>query len=124
MANILVVDDNEEILKLQTEILSRSGHQVATAANGDEAVRLFRAGQFDLVITDLIMSDKEGIETIRDLRKLNPALKIIAMSGGGRLSAEDNLFIAQSLGASHTLAKPFSSQELLEAVNRLLDAGK
>jgi CheY-like chemotaxis protein len=124
MANILVVDDNEEILILQREILGRGGHQVTTAINGDEAIRLFRASQFDLVITDLIMPDKEGIETIRDLRKLNPVVKIIAMSGGGRLSAEDNLAIAQSLGASRTLAKPFSSRDLLEVVNNLLGETK
>lgn len=120
MANILLVDDNTTLLKLQGEFLRRAGHRVVAVDNGKEAMRLVQAGPFDLVITDLIMPEKEGIEIILELRRKIPALKIIAMSGGGRASATDYLAIARKLGASQTLAKPFTGEELLGAVNTVL----
>jgi CheY-like chemotaxis protein len=120
MAHILLVDDNADLLKLQSEFLRCSGHHVKTASNGNEAISLTKDHRFDLVITDLIMPEKEGIETILELRRSYPGIKIIAISGGGRAGARDHLAIAKGVGALHTLAKPFSGPELLEVVTYAL----
>lgn len=121
MAKILLVDDDNGILKMGQMILQRAGHAVTTATNGNEALQRAAESQFDLVITDLIMPDKEGIEVIMALRKRMPGLKVIAMSGGGRLNLDDNLAMARTLGAAHTLAKPFTGQELLTAIEAVLE---
>lgn len=120
MANILLIDDNIGLLKMQVEFLRHAGHEVSTAANGKEGMRLVEKQPFDLVVTDLIMPEKEGIEVIMELRRKRPALKIIAISGGGRVSAEDYLVLARKLGAAQTLAKPFSGKELVDAVANVL----
>ena len=93
---------------------------MTAAAGGAEALKLSCKGPFDLVITDLIMPEKEGLETIMALRRQSPTTKIIAMSGGGRNSGKDYLAIARLLGAQRTLAKPFSNAELLAAVADVL----
>jgi DNA-binding response OmpR family regulator len=121
MANLLLVDDDADFLKLQGELLRLAGYSVVTASNGKEAIRMAKDHAFDLVITDLVMPEKEGIETIMELRRKFPALKIIAMSGGGQGGAEDYLLMARHLGASQTLAKPFTGQELREAVSTVLE---
>ena len=120
MARILLVDDNADILKTYGDVLRRAGHEVVTAANGNEALRLAEQSAFDLVITDLVMPDKEGIETIMALRNRTPTLKIIAMSGGGLGNAKDYLPIARYCGAAQTLAKPVSASELRTAVTTVL----
>jgi DNA-binding response OmpR family regulator len=120
MAKLLLVDDNQELLGIQGEFLRMSGHEVLTAANGGEALAHAARETFDLVITDIIMPDKDGIEVIVALRKNMPALKVIAISGGGRLNAKDYLSIARKLGASATLAKPFSGSELVATVAQVL----
>ncbi len=122
MANILLVDDNVGLLKMQSEFLRGAGHKVTTAPDGKEALRLTQDQVFDLVVTDLVMPEKEGIETIIELRRKIPTMKIIAMSGGGRVDAKDYLMLAQKLGAAKTLAKPFSGKELVEAVASVLSA--
>jgi DNA-binding NtrC family response regulator len=120
MANILLLDDNETFLKLQGEFLRCSGHRVATFTDGKKALQMLQRKPFDLLITDLIMPDKEGIEIIIELHSKLPDLKIIAMSGGSRVGARDWLVMAKKLGASHTLIKPFSGEQLLEVVNSVL----
>jgi CheY-like chemotaxis protein len=121
MANILVVDDEVAFVKAQAEFLRRSGHTASTAANGKEAMNLVAHNDFDLVITDIIMPEKEGLETIAELRRTAPKIKIIAMSGGAVLiDAKDSLSIARMFGASLTLAKPFSGQTLIDAVTQAL----
>ena len=121
MANILVVDDDVLFAKAQGEFLRRSGHTATTAANGKEAMDLVARNDFDLVITDLNMPEKEGFETISELRRTTPKIKIIAMSGGTVLiDAKDSLSMARMFGASLTLAKPFSGQALIEAVKQVL----
>jgi DNA-binding response OmpR family regulator len=120
MAKILLVDDNDEFREHSSQLLRRAKHTVTTAANGNEALRLVQDNVFDLVITDLIMPEKEGIETIVKMRKKIPTLKIIAMSGGGLIAPEDYLVIARKLGVAQTLAKPFSGKELLAAVASVL----
>jgi len=121
MANILLVDDDAPLVNAQSEFLRRAGYTVSTAANGKEAMDLVADNDFDLVITDLIMPEKEGLETIAELRRIAPKIKIIAMSGGTvMIGAKDSLSMAQMFGASFTLAKPFSGQTLITAITQVL----
>ena len=120
MANILLLDDNASFLKFQGEFLRCSGHQVTTLTDSNKAMRTIKEHPFDLLITDLIMPDKEGIEIIMELHRKLPALKIIAMSGGARVDARDCLAMAKKLGATQTLVKPFSGDQLLDAVKAVL----
>lgn len=122
MSCILLVDDHAEFLAVQKELLEDAGHTVVTASNGFKALAAMDAGVFDLVITDIIMPGKEGIETIIELRRRHPLLKIIAMSGGGRVGAMSYLELAEKLGAIHTLEKPFNEAVLLEAIDTVLKA--
>lgn len=116
MANILLVDDDPLVLEALSITLTEAGHQVATARNGHFAIQLADAKCFDLVITDIIMPDKEGLETIAYLKRHYPDLKIIAISGGARVSSTPYLNMAKAMGAVQALAKPFSASELLAAV--------
>jgi DNA-binding response OmpR family regulator len=120
MANILLIDDNPGLLKMQVEFLRHAGHGVTTAANGKEGVQLGRSRPFDLLITDIIMPEKDGIEVIVELRRAIPRMKIIAISGGGRIGPSDYLDLAHKLGAATTLTKPFSGKDLVDAVAALL----
>lgn len=120
MPRILLIDDDEAVRLVLRTSLELMGHEVEVAGNGREGLGKALAEKFDLVITDLIMPEKEGIETIQELRRRRPALKIIAMSGGGRGNAADYLPLAGLLGASRTLAKPFSHEDLARAVQEVL----
>lgn len=116
MANILLVDDDPYVLEALSITLMESGHHVTTARNGNFAIEHADSGQFDLVITDILMPDKEGLETISYLRRNHPELRIIAISGGARVSSTQYLNMAKAMGAEQALAKPFSASELLAAV--------
>jgi len=120
MKRILLVDDDAAFREPLCEWLSRNGYEVQTAQNGSVALKLYRQQAADLVITDLIMPEAEGLETIGALRRLQPNVKIIAMSGGGRIGPIEYLTIARNLGAHRVLAKPFSCQEILDAVESSL----
>jgi DNA-binding response OmpR family regulator len=114
---ILVIDDDEALRSLLTQILHRAGHQVREAANGAIGLREFRREPADLVITDLIMPEKEGLETIMELRKEFPKVPLVAVSGGGRNGPNDYLTLAKQLGARQTVCKPFSRDEILQAID-------
>ncbi len=120
MATILVADDDELLARMLEKALLRAGHQVIRAANGNEALRLYDPAKVDLVLTDLIMPEKEGLELIMSLRKANKAIKIIAMSGGGRSGPENYLPIAKQMGAKAVLKKPFSIELLQQTVSEVL----
>ena len=121
MAKILVVDDEEQVVTLMAEILSQDRHEVVTAATGKEGVEKYRAESFDLVITDLVMPEKSGLDLIMELRKSNPDIKVIAISGGGGIQGRfDYLPIAKLIGASHVLKKPFQVAEIKAAVTAVL----
>jgi DNA-binding response OmpR family regulator len=122
MAKILLVDDDPDIRSLLKIMLTGEGHEVVEATDGAEALEVAQTQPFDLVLTDLIMPDKEGIETIMELRKKFPRIRIIAMSGGGVGRHGDYLGLAGKLGAMRTLAKPFGVNELKEAVDAVLGA--
>jgi DNA-binding response OmpR family regulator len=119
---VLIIDDDEQVRAFLFEILERAGFAVVEAANGMEGLKLYRSQPTDLVITDLIMPEKEGVETIVELRREFPNARVIAISGGGRSGTKDYLAIAAKLGARRTVAKPFSRQELLDAVRDTLAA--
>ena len=121
MARILIIDDDPAIRQTIRKILQQKGHHTEEASDGEEGVRLFRAGDFDLVITDLVMPGQEGIETILELRGDFPDVRILAVSGGLSVSKTGPLQDAEALGADASLGKPFSIQELTEAVESLLD---
>ena len=119
MARVLVADDNPQLRRLLGLLLRAEGHEVVEAADGAEALRACRAAPFDLLLCDLVMPNKEGLETIREARRDFPGLKIVAMSGGVR-SGGDFLKVARLMGADAALAKPFTRQELLDALGEVL----
>jgi CheY-like chemotaxis protein len=120
MAFILIVDDDEAILRMMTRMLRPAGHDVVTAADGREGLKLVAQRRPDLVITDIIMPEMEGIETIMELRRVAPGIKIVAMSGSRGLGRVDFLDAARKLGADATLPKPFQKAELLATVNAVI----
>lgn len=120
MARIVVIDDEASIRQLAARVLEIAGHEVVTASDGAEGLEIISSDAQDLVITDLVMPNVSGLEVIRQVRARWPELPIIAISGGERLGVGNLLDPATELGAHRALAKPFSRQELLAAVNDLL----
>ncbi|NMW22416.1 MAG: response regulator [Chlorobiaceae bacterium] len=117
---ILVIDDDAAVRKFITTILKRENHTVFDADNGKNGLLLLQEQKdISVMITDLVMPEKEGIETIIDVKKQYPAIKIIAISGGGQVGAENYLVLADALGAHTTLKKPFSGQELIRTLDNL-----
>jgi len=124
MAKILVLDDEPSILLMIKKMLEKAGHEVAIALNGKEGMLLFEKNKPDLLITDIIMPEKEGLETIFELRKMYPDLKIIAISGGGRIGPDGYLPGAKLLGANMIFQKPLDQKEFVYAVAQLLGENK
>jgi DNA-binding NtrC family response regulator len=118
MAHILVIDDDDALREVVTMALEQKGHRVTAAENGKVGVARFQTDPADVVLTDILMPEQEGVETIMQLRKRYPELKIIAMSGGGPRSAV-YLQICARLGA-RTLAKPFSITDLDQAIAEVI----
>lgn len=122
MATILVIDDEPRMLRVIGEMLKSAGHSVLEATSGDQGIAMIAERSIDLVITDIIMPDKEGIETITEIKQDYPDLPIVAISGGSLKGAGSYLETAAALGACATLEKPFHSFELLNVVNAALDS--
>lgn len=121
MARILVIDDQELVREAILVALEGAGHEVAEAENGQEGITLQKEQPFNLVITDIVMPVKEGVETIQELRRDFDGLKIIAISGGGRSKSDNYLEVAGRLGADKVLPKPFTNAELLTCVDECFD---
>lgn len=119
-ARILVADDDPLVHETLRNVLARAGHEVTVASNGIEAVSLALAHDFDLIIADVIMPGKAGLEVIAEIKAAKPGARIVAISGGGRIRNLEVLQIARRMGAVSTLAKPFTPNELVEAVDRAL----
>lgn len=117
---ILLIDDEENFRCVIKQILVNAGFEVVEACNGAEGIQYFYEKPADMIITDIIMPEKEGIETIIELKKAFPDVKLIAMSGGGWYGTDIDFDMAQKLGAK-TLDKPFALQELLDVVHELLN---
>jgi DNA-binding response OmpR family regulator len=120
MARLLVIDDDPGVRSIMVRILERQGHEVDQASEGGEGLRLVMDNDYALVITDLVMPGKEGIETILELRSEYPDLPILAVSGGLSVDKTGPLSDAAQLGANATLEKPFTTEGFLAAVNGLL----
>lgn len=117
---ILVIEDDNSFRNVLVQMLEKAGFDVVQAENGNQAIKFCEETNPDLVLTDIIMPDKEGLETIQELLGICPDLKIIAMSGGGRFGPNSYLPLAAKLGAKKTLQKPFLREELLAAITEVM----
>jgi two-component system response regulator (stage 0 sporulation protein F) len=120
MARILIMDDEPSIRAMLRQALEHVGHEVREAGNGTEGMRSFRESPVDVVIADILMPEKEGLECILELKQLKPDLGIIAISGGSPHTQLDVLAIARHFGARRTFRKPFDVEKLLKAVDEVL----
>lgn len=120
MARILIIDDDPLILLAFKVTLEGEGHEIVTAMNGQEGIDLFSQTHFDLIITDMILPVKDGLQVIMEVDAKSPNTPLIAISGGGVIGAEQYLAIARNVGARKALAKPLTAQELIAAVNAML----
>ena len=120
MARILIIEDNEQIRTMLSMMLEKAGYEVDQAPEGLTGVERFRLHKPDLVITDIVMPEKEGLETIMELRQIDPDTRIIAISGSGAGGAQTYLDSALALGAAKAFHKPVERTELLNAVEALL----
>ena len=120
MAHILIIDDDEQILKMLCLALEREGHRVTTASDGKKGIERYKETLADIVITDIVMPEMEGLEAIRKLRKEFKDIKIIALSGGGFVDPKEYLKLAKSFGAQYTFAKPVELKELFKAIEELM----
>lgn len=117
---ILIIDDDDLIRLTCRSVLQKAGFSVVEASNGNAGVAAFKSEAPDLVITDILMPDKEGLETITEIRAHNPQIKIIAMSGGGHTQNMTFLKLAEKMGANCTLNKPVKPNDLLNAIKGLM----
>lgn len=117
---ILVIDDDPVVRGMLVEMLRREGYEVDEADDGRAGMRKFREVPATLVITDVVMPEQEGLETLMQLRHASKTVKVIAISGGGRVGPDAYLNSARTLGADAILAKPFGREELLELVTKVL----
>lgn len=117
---ILLADDDDNLHRVMTTAIDRAGYEVRGAKDGVAALRLAKESQFDLAILDLIMPEKEGLETMEELRKLKNPPKILVISGGGRLGPQENLRMARMLGADQVLAKPFDLNTFVNLIKQML----
>lgn len=120
MKKILVIDDEDAVRSFLTTVLEREGFFVITAGDGREGMKKIGSEPVDLVITDLIMPEKEGMEIIMEVKKIYPHIPVIAISGGGRNSPESYLNTAKLLGAKAILEKPFHKEKLLSTIQAVL----
>ena len=130
MASILVIDDEEDVRDVLRMVLESAGYEVNVAANGNDAMELQRRTPSDLIITDIIMPDKDGVTTIKELRQAFPGIRILAISGGGgidpmtykpeAITTTAYLAAAKQAGADQIFTKPFERADLLQAVDSLL----
>ena len=120
MPRILVIDDEQLLRSTVVMILTRAGFTVEEASDGQAGIAMFHKNPPDIVLTDIFMPNRDGIEIITELKHSSPQTKIIAMTGGGHLRMMEIASAAQVLGADHVLNKPFDSESLLAAINVVL----
>lgn len=124
MLDIILIEDDDSVRSLLKRALVSYGYCVREASNGKEGIALFNEKAADLIITDIIMPEKEGLEIIAEFRKSHPDFKIIAISGGGQIDSEIYLRMAKNLGAFQILSKPFETKELFRIISELAPADK
>jgi DNA-binding NtrC family response regulator len=120
MRKIVIIDDDASLRGTLRVLLEKRGYTVAEAENGRDGIKKVESVGADLVLTDVIMPDQDGIETVQILRKTYPGTKVIAMSGGGSFRMNELLTMATKLGAEGRLEKPFTSEEVLKEIDRVL----
>ncbi len=122
--SVVMADDVAEIQTLVKHWLSEAGHLVRCASSGREVAQLVRQQHVDLIITDILMPDEDGLSVIMDAKRTHPEARLLAISGGGlHLQASDCLLMAKALGAHDVLLKPFNREQLLSAVSRVIQSG-
>lgn len=120
MAGVLIVEDDADLREMLRDALEKRKFTVITAANGREAIARFRPSIIDLVVTDLLMPEEDGLMVIMKIRELKPSVKMIAISGGGKAGPGSYLLMASTLGADHVFSKPFLPSELVQKVKEVL----
>ena len=121
MKRILVIDDEVGARQLVRRLLEREGYFIVEAKDGEEGIKLFRDDPCDMIITDLVMPVKDGLKTILDVREFAPTVPVLAISGGGTIAKERYLAAAGFIERVETLAKPFTREELVDLVRRMLN---
>ncbi len=122
MAHLLVIDDNPEFREILRRHLETNGHSVTLAVNGEQGLELLGRGHFDIVLTDILMPQRDGVEVLREAKRRWPDLPVIAISGGGWIGATELLSMAERLGADKVLQKPVRRDDLIKAVDEALQA--
>lgn len=121
MAGILLVEDDDDLRAMLKESLEKRRHKITEASNGREALNKFKSSVTDLVITDLLMPEQDGIGLIMELRKIKPDIKLVAISGGGKIGPSNYLDVARTLGADAVFPKPFNLYDFIEEIEKLAD---
>lgn len=121
--NVLLIEDDISLLRAIGGGLIRMGAEVATAMDGQAGLEAFMRSRPDIVVTDIVMPEREGVETIMAMKAVSPDTPILAISGGGRVGSDEFLALAIRLGADDALAKPFRTADLVARMRRLLTAG-
>ncbi len=124
MAKILLVEDDDLVRDMLTQVLQRASHTVTCATNGEDAAEYLKKEMPDIMVTDIIMPKKSGITLISEVKNRHPEMEIIAISGGGRLDPTGYLDLSESLGASVSFEKPVDNTALLMAIDLLLHGKK
>lgn len=119
MPGILLVEDNQDVKEMLKKLLEKNGYSVMVASNGREALAKFKSVLTQVVVTDVIMPEEDGIGLIVELKKQKPDIKIIAISGGGKVGPTNYLNIAETLGADAVFAKPFNMNDFIAKVKEL-----
>jgi DNA-binding NtrC family response regulator len=119
MSHILVIDDDEQVRNYFRFLLEEHGYQVDTAINGIAGIKKVKESDFNAVILDLIMPEKEGIETLMELRREHPEINVITVSGGGKMSPDNYLPVTKTLGAAYAFQKPVNQKEILSALEHI-----
>ncbi len=121
MSRILIVEDEEYMREMLVDTLEKEGYDVSVAVNGVEAIKAIEEETFDLIVTDIVMPEKDGLSTILQTKRDNENIKIIAISGGDRsFTGSSYLQIAKNIGVERTFQKPFNSKEFLRAIKEVL----
>jgi CheY-like chemotaxis protein len=121
MARILVIDDDADLRTMTTVFLESGGHEATVVANGALGLQALQTASYDLVLCDLFMPDVDGLEVLRELRRLSSDVPVIAMSGGAFGGTVDLLAVARHLGAVEIIEKPFTQRALLRVITRVLE---
>ncbi|MBY0465841.1 MAG: response regulator [Burkholderiales bacterium] len=120
MTTILIADDDDNVRYALSKLLRKAGYDVQEAQNGKEAFKLLRKAMPDVLVTDIVMPELDGMGLLNQARQLNPSIPVLVMSGGGNIVGLDYLSLAQTMGANATLCKPFDNDEVLSVVANLV----